>query len=70
MKYIRSHTYPTGELGVASPEVLSVKIETVEGKRVMVIRVRQAREQIGIRAVGGWPPRYGVCINDKVASAS
>jgi hypothetical protein len=48
-KYVRSRTYPTGSKSVAHPDCMSVRVETVQGKRVIIVRVRQAREEIWVR---------------------
>ena len=57
-KYVRSRTYPHGSKSVAHPDCMTVKVEGVGGKRVIVVRVRQARERVWVR-LAGKPPGQG-----------
>lgn len=54
-KYVRSRTYPHGSKSAAHPDCMTVKVEGVGGKRVIVVRVRQARERVWVR-LAGKPP--------------
>jgi hypothetical protein len=55
LRFVRARTYPHGSRSVTHPDRLSIKVETVRGKRVLVARVRQSREKIWLRISGASP---------------